>query len=179
MATVKVLVEFSVTYSKIVSMEINDDISHDLGGATIMKDDEYFDLFSETDELGDIVVPSGEDCSYVSNSMEFESFRILPTDSISFDADDVLTIRYANYGNEDRNYDALFDYLGDFDIITASEIGEDIIISNEEVYKFTKKNELALSINGFVKLDRISCLEEYLDMENESHKSFSEWFYNK
>ena len=178
MATVNVLVEYSVTYSKIVTMEINDEIVHDLGGKEITYNDitEYND-FCNADF--DIEVPSGKDVEsiYKENSLNFESFKIL-TDSVSYD-DGVLTIRYEKYGSENRNYDSLFDFLGDFDIITASEIGEDIIIMSEEVFKFTKKDELSLGINGFVKLDRICCLEEYLDMEDESHVLFNEWYSNQ
>ena len=40
-------------------------------------------------------------------------------DSVKYE-NKVLTIQYKNYGKNGRNYGDLFDFLGDYDIITAS-----------------------------------------------------------
>jgi hypothetical protein len=96
-------------------------------------------------------------------------------DSIEY-KDDLLRINYADYGNENRNYDALFDFLGDFDIITASEIGNDVIIFDSDVFYFTKNDEQKLKENGFVLLQKVGFLANFINHDDDEQKSFYKWY---
>ena len=91
----------------------------------------------------------------------------------------ILTIFYPKYGTKDRNYDSLFDFLGDYDIITASEIGKDTIVMSESVFLFTNDDEQTLKNDGYVSLTLISDLKSYIDKDNENHINFLNWYYNK
>ena len=88
----------------------------------------------------------------------------------------ILNICYSNYGAENRNYDALFDFLGDFDIVTASELGNDVIIMSNEVFNFSHQDEQKLRKNTFVELEKISSLNEFIDNNNEEHIDFMKWY---
>ena len=57
----------------------------------------------------------------------------------------VLSIIYSNYGKNNRNYGELFDFLSDYDIITASEIGDNVIVMSDIVFFFTEYDEIELS----------------------------------
>lgn len=92
--------------------------------------------------------------------------------------DDTLCIYYSDYGIENRNYDCLFDFLGEYDIITASELEQDIIIMSNEVFLFTNQDEGMLARKGFVDLSRISSLKEFIDVKNDRHLNFVNWYYS-
>ena len=96
-------------------------------------------------------------------------------DSIEY-KDDLLRINYENYGDKNRNYDALFDLLGDFDIITASEIGDDVIIFDSDVFYFTKNDEQKLKENGFVILQKVDFLANFINHDDKEQKSFYKWY---
>lgn len=90
-----------------------------------------------------------------------------------------LTIRYAYYGQyENRQYGDLFDWLGDFDIITASEIHRNYICMSEEVFVFSEDDEIHLEEYGEVKLNSIGFLDDILDLQNPHHLDFNNWYYN-
>lgn len=90
----------------------------------------------------------------------------------------ILTIMYSHYMEEGRRYEDLFDWLGDNDIITASEIGEDCICMAGTVFRFTDADERVLMKNGIVSLQEAVPLEEYLDFQNEKHCCFYKWYNN-
>ena len=89
-----------------------------------------------------------------------------------------LTINYPDYGTTDRNYGDLFDDLGDEDIITASEIGRDVIVADGEVYLFTMNDEGTLKREGTVTLEHISSLKDFIDPGNGNHTAFLKWYFN-
>ena len=97
------------------------------------------------------------------------------SDSIEY-KDNLLRINYADYGFEGRNYDALFDFLGDFDIITASEIGQDVIIFDSDVFYFTNNDEKHLKENGFVILQKVSFVNDFIDHNDIEQLSFLNWY---
>lgn len=96
-------------------------------------------------------------------------------DKVEF-KDNILTIHYENYGQEERNYDSLFDFLGDNDIITASEIGQDVILMDDLVFFFTHNDESKLKENSSVELNVHSTLEAYIDLSNPKEKEFYSWY---
>lgn len=89
-----------------------------------------------------------------------------------------LTIHFRNYGDDGRNYGELFDFLGDFDIVTASEIGQDIIVMSDNVFQFTHSDECKLRRDSFVVLERECSLKEYIDKNDSNHLNFLQWYYN-
>ncbi len=97
------------------------------------------------------------------------------SDSIEY-KDNLLRINYADYGFEGRNYDALFDFLGDFDIITASEIGQDVILFDSDVFYFTKNDEQKLKENGFVLLKKVSNIVDFIDFNDVEQETFYKWY---
>lgn len=90
----------------------------------------------------------------------------------------ILTISYSNYGGENRNYCQLFDFLGDFDIITANELGQDVIVMSDIIFIFSSFDEGRLKRDGIVELEAMSTLQEFIDLENPDHYEFLEWYYN-
>ncbi|WP_304065576.1 hypothetical protein [Pedobacter glucosidilyticus] len=90
----------------------------------------------------------------------------------------ILKISYPNYGKDGRNYCELFDFLGDFDIITANEIGQDVIVMSEIVFMFSNFDEGRLKRESCIELEAISSLKEFVDAENPEHREFLEWYYN-
>lgn len=91
--------------------------------------------------------------------------------------DKCLTITYKNYGDEERNYGELFDFLGDFDIVTGSEIGRDVIVMSGLIFYFTHQDEANLSRNGHVTLSEVCNLTDYIDKNNPEHISFLKWYF--
>ena len=96
-------------------------------------------------------------------------------DSVKYE-NNILSIRYSNYGAENRNYDALFDFLGDCDIVTASELGNDVIVMSNEIFNFSHQDEQKLRKNAFVELEKISYLNEFIDNNNKEHIDFIHWY---
>ena len=96
----------------------------------------------------------------------------LITGQISF------TIIYPNYGTKNRNLGNLMDWLDNFDIVTASELGGLEIIYNKDVYKFGLAEEFNLARFGKISLRRLDKLDNYLDLSCEEHVSFRNWYYN-
>ena len=96
-----------------------------------------------------------------------------------FYQNDTLKINYLNYGKKGRNYSELFDFLGNFDIITASEIGQDSILMDNDVFLFTSLHEVFLRNNSFVNVPKISSLKDFIDYKNEDHIAFLKWYENK
>lgn len=90
----------------------------------------------------------------------------------------LLTISYPNYGNDGRNYCELFDFLGDFDIITANELGQDVIVMSEIVFMFSNFDEGRLAKDSCIELEAVSSLKEFADPTNQDHREFLEWYYN-
>lgn len=89
-----------------------------------------------------------------------------------------LTITYPNYGKIGRNYGELFDYLGDYDIVNASEIGEDVVIMSEYVFLFTHNDEKLLSEKSIVTLKEVGKLNDFIELNNKTHLDFYNWYYN-
>lgn len=87
-----------------------------------------------------------------------------------------IHISYSNYGSEGRNYGELFDFLGDSDIITASEIGQDIILMANHVYSFSVQDEFKLKRTGKISLNKECSLEDYIEMDNPEHLEFLQWY---
>ena len=88
-----------------------------------------------------------------------------------------IIIHYERYGSEHSNYGELFDFLGDYDIITASEIGQDVIIMSGEVFLFRFEDERKLQKTSTVTLKKICSLEEYIDKNNVDDLEFLKWYY--
>lgn len=98
-------------------------------------------------------------------------------DSIDFNQENsILRINYENYGTYNRNYSELFDFLGDFDIITASEIGENVILFDSDVFYFTKNDEQKLKENGFVLLKKVSNIVDFIDFNDVEQETFYKWY---
>lgn len=98
-------------------------------------------------------------------------------DSIDFNQENsILRINYENYGTSNRNYSELFDFLGDFDIITASEIGENVILFDSDVFYFTKNDEQKLKENGFVLLKKVSNIVDFIDFNDVEQETFYKWY---
>lgn len=89
-------------------------------------------------------------------------------------ADDKITIYYKEYGSNNRNYGELFDFLGNFDIITASEIDSDVIVMAGEVFYFSILDEFTLKETSKVTLKKVCFLEEYISSEL---IEFLKWYY--
>jgi hypothetical protein len=98
-------------------------------------------------------------------------------DKIEF-ANNRLKIFFRDYGKIGRNYSELFDFLGDFDKVTASEIGANVIVMSGDIYFFTLKDESKLQKNSVVEIERQCLLEEFIDVSNQDHLDFFKW-YNK
>lgn len=96
-------------------------------------------------------------------------------DNIKYE-DNQLIINYSNYGLENRNYGDLFDFLGDFDIVTASELGQDEIVMSGIVFRFTPQDEARLKQQGSVILTKELELTEYVNRENNNHIEFLTWY---
>jgi hypothetical protein len=96
-------------------------------------------------------------------------------DNIKYE-DNQLIINYSNYGSESRNYGDLFDFLGDFDIVTASELGQDEIVMSGIVFSFTSQDEARLKRQGSVILTKELELAEYIERENNNHLEFLRWY---
>lgn len=92
---------------------------------------------------------------------------------VLFTDDKSLYIQYANYGDDGNNYGELFDWLGDKDIITASELGNDMIVHDGDVYLFTHQDEHILKREGSVTLKKEGTINEF-----DTDGSFSKWYYN-
>lgn len=90
--------------------------------------------------------------------------------------DGVLTIIYPNYMSINRKYGELFDWLGDMDIITASELGQDYICMDCIVFLFTDNDEYELMKNGKVSIKEIGALDTILDFSNKNHRDFYNWY---
>lgn len=90
----------------------------------------------------------------------------------------ILTISFANYGKEGRNYCELFDFLGDFDIITANELGQDVIVMSEIVFMFSNFDEGRLKRSSSVELEAVCSLQEFVDPKNFDHSEFLQWYNN-
>ena len=88
-----------------------------------------------------------------------------------------ITIYYNGYGSKNRNYSELFDFLGDFDIITASEIDVDVIVRSGEVFYFSNLDEFTLKSTSKITLERVCLLENYIDKNNKDHVEFLKWYY--
>lgn len=92
---------------------------------------------------------------------------------------EILTIEFAGYGTGNINYNELFDFLGENDIITASEIGEDCILMSNELFLFTHKDEQILKDTGKVQLERKCTLRDWVVEKNiPLDNNFVKW-YNK
>ncbi len=89
-----------------------------------------------------------------------------------------LEIHYDDYGNDGRNYGELFDFLGDYDVITASEIGQDVIVMNEIVFQFSHMDEGRLQKDKYVYLSEVSSLKDFIDFEDVQHVNFYKWYYS-
>lgn len=85
-----------------------------------------------------------------------------------------IKITYENYGDEGRNYGELFDLLGGFDIVTASEIKENFIAYDGDIYIFSHRDEQRLADDGSVTIYIYGSVEDY----KESDKEFYNWYYN-
>lgn len=97
-------------------------------------------------------------------------------DRVTFNENSII-ITYANYGNDGRNYGELFDFLGYFDIITASELGRDVILLDSEVYFFRDQDECKLRRDGVIELFNECLLEDYIEKDNPEHSAFLQWYY--
>jgi hypothetical protein len=91
--------------------------------------------------------------------------------------DGTLSIQFAKYGQDGRNYCELFDFLGNYDIITANELGQDVIVMSEIVFMFSNFDEGRLKREYCIDLEAISTLKEFVDAENPAHQDFLEWYY--
>lgn len=92
--------------------------------------------------------------------------------------DTQITIYYSGYyDSDDRCYSDLLDFLGDSDIITSPEIGQDVIVMSGEVYFFRHRDEIKLKNTSKVTLERFCSLEEYIDKNNQNDLNFMEWYY--
>ena len=87
-----------------------------------------------------------------------------------------IHISYPNYGADGRNYGELFDFLADYDIITASEIGQDAILMSSNVYLFSIQDEFILRRTGQISLSKECSIEDYIDKDNPEHQSFLKWY---
>lgn len=94
---------------------------------------------------------------------------------VTFNENEIL-ISYSNYGSEGRNYGELFDFLGDSDIITASEIGQDVVLMANSVYIFSIQDEFKLKRTGKISLSKECSLEDYIETYNPEHISFLQWY---
>lgn len=88
-----------------------------------------------------------------------------------------LEIHYDGYGTDGRNYGELFDFLGDFDIVTASEIGQDVIIMSGIVFLFSPFDESRLRDKNYVQLPEVGSLNTFIDLTNKDHIDFYNWYY--
>ena len=87
--------------------------------------------------------------------------------------DGSITIHYQNYGEDGRNYGELFDFLGDSDIITASELGKDFVVCEGDIYLFTNSDERVLKEKGSVTIQKTGeTTEDY----EESNQEFYNWY---
>lgn len=94
---------------------------------------------------------------------------------LTFTKDEIL-ISYSNYGSKGRNYGELFDFLGDSDIITASEIGQSVVLMANSVYFFSIQDEFVLKRTGKISLSKECSLEDYIETDNPDHISFLQWY---
>lgn len=94
---------------------------------------------------------------------------------VTFTENEIL-ISYSNYGSEGRNYGELFDFLGDSDIITAAEIGQDVVLMANKVYSFSVQDEFILKRTGKISLSKECNLEDYIESDNPDHISFLRWY---
>jgi hypothetical protein len=90
----------------------------------------------------------------------------------------ILKITFPNYGKDDRNYGELFDFLGDFDIINANELGKDVILMSGVVFMFTNSDEGQLARKSYIELEQICSLKDFLEPSNSVHTDFSNWYSN-
>lgn len=90
-----------------------------------------------------------------------------------------LTIKYKF--NEDTNFfdelDTFLDWLGDWDIVTASELEKDSICATGYLYKFTEPEFDKLYYEGKVTLKKIAYLDDYVNMNKENERGFFNWYY--
>ncbi|MFN3850332.1 MAG: hypothetical protein ACK4NY_12935 [Spirosomataceae bacterium] len=90
---------------------------------------------------------------------------------------EALLIIYPNYGKDSRNYGELFDFLSDYDIITASEIGDDVIVMSGIVFFFREYDEIELSKKGLVELKKFALLENFINFKDKCHLTFYKWYH--
>lgn len=98
-----------------------------------------------------------------------------PIEKVTF-TDGNLIIQYPGYGTEGRGYGELFDMLGDHDVITASEIGQDVVLMSGTVFRFTDADESTLEETGSVTLASECSLDEWLDLDEPAHVDFKSWY---
>ncbi|MCA0362692.1 MAG: hypothetical protein LCH67_01495 [Bacteroidetes bacterium] len=90
----------------------------------------------------------------------------------------ILKITFPDYGKDGRNYGELFDFLGDFDIITASELGQDVIVMSDTVFMFTNSDEGQLARNSYIELGQVCFLKDFIEPANAVHTDFLKWYKN-
>lgn len=76
--------------------------------------------------------------------------------------------------NEDLN--TFFDWLGDFDIVTAYELQDDFICSTGELYRLSQLEMTVLIEKGEIILEHIGSLTNHINMTNENERSFLNWY---
>jgi len=93
--------------------------------------------------------------------------------------DKSIKINYSNYyKNDERTYSDLFDFLSQFNVITASELGNDEIIYEGSIYFFSELDELILMNSGQIKLRYFAELNNYCNKTINAHKDFLTWYFN-
>ena len=92
---------------------------------------------------------------------------------------DGMIITYHGYRqSDDRQYPDLMDWLGDSDIVTASEIEEGCWFMGGSVYYVGDNESEELYRVGMVKVPLIGELWDMIDYSNQSHIEFIRWYYH-
>lgn len=86
-----------------------------------------------------------------------------------------ITIQYPDYGTEGRNYGNLFGWLSDFDVVTGSELGDDIILLDGLIYFLTSQKEIELARTGKITLSNQGHINDY----RKDNPDFYNWYYSK
>lgn len=99
-------------------------------------------------------------------------------DKFSYDAETMsITIVYPNYGEEGRGYGELFDWLGEHDVVTASDVSSDLIVMSDFCYEFTHQDEAELETEGSVTLSYVGTIDEQVeDADTEEAREYLEWY---
>lgn len=90
---------------------------------------------------------------------------------------DSLLIRYSfPRQNHFSEIEAFFEWLGDFDIVTAHEIKDDFVCAAGILYRFSDMDLLHLINNGKIILQCVGPLKDYINMERDCERDFYLWY---